>query len=353
MKSTLGLLFGIFLSLGLATFAGENPWHVFVVLFKSSFGSLEDLSLTLFYTTSLIFTGLAICIPFHAGLFNIGAEGQLNIACLASTMVALLFPSLAGFWVVVPLLIGFLAGCLWAAIPGALKAYRGSHEVILTMMMNFIAAGLSSYFIVGILQNPDSQAPETKLLGPGQFLRNFDPVAKMFPDSPINFSFIVALLFCLFVWIFLFKTRFGFSLRATGENKWMSERSGVNVKKQITFALALGGLMASGVLLNDVFGSAGKLKLGFSPEYGFVGIAVSLLARNNPLWIIVSAFFFAVLQKGALDLDLETEYITRDYAHVIQAIVILSVVVFAKLNWSSISSKWTKFFQSRKSHEQS
>lgn len=346
MRALIGLVLGLFISLSLCLFAGENPWHVFLVLTRSAFGSSYDLGLTLFYTTSLIFTGLAVAVAFHGGLFNIGAEGQLTIATITAAITPLLFPELSG----VPAFLimataGLTAGFLWGLIPGWLKATRDSHEVIVTMMMNFIAAGIASYLALEHFRNMDSQNPETAPVPEAYLFRSWDPIQKMFPDALVNFSVLIALLLCLLTWIFLTKTKWGFELKAAGQNPTSARFAGISSKKWQVLAMALGGFFAAFVALNEVAGSAGKFRLGFSADYGFVGIAVALMARNHPLAIPLTAFLFGALQKGAADLDLETEAITRDFARVIQGVLIFSIAGLAMVNWKILD---LKNFTSRK-----
>jgi simple sugar transport system permease protein len=326
MRAILGLLTGLILALSLAAFAGENPWHVFLILAKSAFGSPYDLGLALFYTTSLIFTGLSVSMAFHAGLFNIGAEGQLTVATLAAAWFGVSFPGMPP--AMAPLLIavvGISAGALWGLIPGWLKAYRGSHEVIVTMMMNFIAAAIASYVTLELIKNPESQNPESRPISTDFMFRNYDFVQSFFKDSPANFSLLIAIVMALVCYFFLFHTVWGYEIRSSGKNEKASEIAGIPSRKMKILAMTLAGALAGGVALNEVLGSTGRYKMGFSPDYGFVGIAVALLARNNPLGVLASAFLFGVLQKGATDLDIETEFITRDFARIIQAILIFSV----------------------------
>lgn len=327
-SALIGLAAGLIISLTLCAVAGENPFHVGMILIKSAFGSRYDLGLSLFYTTSLIFTGLSVSIALHAGLFNIGAEGQLSIATLAAAAAGLLFPQLPpvmGFALCA--LSGILAGALWGMIPGVLKAWRGSHEVIITMMMNFIAAGLISYFVVGALQNTESQNPETASIPTSYMSQSWDPIQKLFPESQANFSFLVAVLLALFIYWFLKHTIYGYEIRVSGKNPEAASFSGLKPVRAQILAMTLSGALAGFVAWNEILGSIGKYRLGFSADYGFIGIAVALLARNNPLAIIASAFLFGSLQKGASDLDIETATITRDFARIIQAIIILSVIL--------------------------
>lgn len=330
--SLAGLATGLALGLILAWFAGENPLTVLKVIVMSAFGSRYDLGITLFYATPLIFTGLSVAVAFHAGLFNIGAEGQLNLGTLAATAAALAAPGLPP--VIAPLFAlacGLLVGGFWGWLPGWLRTVRGSHEVINTIMLNFIAAAIVSWAVTAHLQSPSSQNPETNPVAEAYFFRAHDPVAHWFGDAPVSVAFPIALLVALLVWVFLYRTPWGFELRACGQNDRTAAASGINVKRTRQWAMGLAGALAAGVALGEVFGFSGRFKLGFSPDYGFIGIAVALLARNNPLGIIFSAFLFAALHKGAADLDIETENVTRDLSLVIQALVILAVAVFSSI----------------------
>jgi simple sugar transport system permease protein len=193
------------------------------------------------------------------------------------------------------------------------------------MMMNFIAAAIASYVTLELIKNPESQNPESRPISADFMFRNYDFVQSFFKDSPANFSLLIAIVMALVCYFFLFHTVWGYEIRSSGKNEKASEIAGIPSRKMKILAMTLAGALAGGVALNEVLGSTGRYKMGFSPDYGFVGIAVALLARNNPLGVLASAFLFGVLQKGATDLDIETEFITRDFARIIQAILIFSV----------------------------
>jgi simple sugar transport system permease protein len=329
MRAVAGLVVGILLSLGLAALAGENPVNVFTILIKSSFGSRYDLGLTLFYSTSLVFTGLSVAIAFRAGLFNIGAEGQLLVGALSATAFALSFPNCPGW--LAPWAAGIaaiVAGGIWGAIPGYLRARRGSHEVVVTMMMNFIAAGITSYYALGIFKSLDSQNPESQSVPEQYLFKAYDFVAQFFLNSPANLSLVVALIVAVLLHFVFEKTKWGFELKMSGANEQAAQYSGIDPAKVKIVAMVIAGALAGMVAFNEIMGSSGKFRIGFSPEYGFVGIAVALLAGNRPLGILASAFLFGALQKGASDLDMETAHITRDFARILQAIIIFSVIAF-------------------------
>ncbi|MNJ92813.1 D-allose transporter subunit [compost metagenome] len=341
MRKIIGLILGLSLALSLTLLAGENPFHILMILFKSAFGSGYDLGLTLSYTTPLIFCGLSVALAFHAGLFNIGAEGQLTIAAVTAAAVGVLCPQIPfPLAPLIALAAAIIAGGLWGFIPGWLRVYRGSHEVIITIMMNFVAAGLASWFALKIIPNPNSQNPESAMVSANYMFKDYDLIARWFPDTPANASLGIAIVLAVALWIFLWKTPLGFELRAVGSNPETASRAGVSEKKIRILAMALAGVLAGFVALSEVLGSSGQYRMGFSPDYGFIGIAVALLAGNNPIGIIFAAFLMGALHKGAADLDLETTTITRDFSRIIQALIILGVT--AQGYWEWIKSKKRK-----------
>jgi len=325
-ESMLGLLVGIALAAVCVLFAGENPFFVFKILLKSFSSSPYDLGLTLFYTTPLIFSGLAVSVAFRAGLFNIGVEGQMTAACFAAATSGILFQSHSSVVSVIMItLVGASVGMLLALIPGLLKAYQGSHEVITTMMFNFIVTGVTSWLTVDFFQSQETQNPETATLIGLDSMRLWDPLKQLFPESPVSFAFPLAVFVAVLIWFVLYRTRLGFQLRSVGENQTASKYSGISEKRVQIIAMALSGALAGLIALPEIAGNAHRFRLGFSPGYGFIGIAVAFVARGNPLGVIPAAFLFGVLHKGTSDLDLETEHITRDFSQLIQALIILSV----------------------------
>lgn len=340
MKKTFaGFFLGLAIALSLTLLAGENPLHIGRILFQSAFGSSYDLGLTLFYTTPLIFCGLSVALAFHAGLFNIGGEGQLTMATLTAAATGVFLPNLPfPFAPLVALTAALVMGAFWGFIAGWLRAVRGSHEVVVTIMLNFIAAGLTSWFTLQVIPNPHSQNPETAPVGAGYLLKDYDLVAQLFPDTPVSAALIVAILVALGVWVLLWKTTLGYELRAVGYNPEAAHRAGISPKKIRILAMALAGALAGFVALGEVMGSSGQFKIGFSADYGFIGIAVALLAQNNPIGVLFAAFLMGALHKGASDLDLETATITRDFSKIIQSLIILGVASHGLWTWKHRSS---------------
>jgi simple sugar transport system permease protein len=329
-QSVLAAILGLSLGLIVTWIAGESPWHVLAILWKGAFGSRYDFGMTLFYSTPLVFTGLSVAMAFHAGLFNIGAEGQLTMGALAAGAVGALWPRVP--WPLAPLLAtiaAIIVGMAWGAIPGWLRARRGSHEVINCIMLNFIAVGLSSYVALYLLKNPDSQNPETRPVGAAYSITHL----SAFGEAPVSLALPLAIIVAVLVWVFLWRTALGFELRAVGQNEQAARAAGINTSRIQIIALTLAGGLAGLVGVAEVLGNAGKFKVGFSPEYGFIGIAVALLGRNRPFGIVAAAILFGALHKGASDLDLETEHVTREVSLVLQALILLSVSAEGLWSW--------------------
>ncbi len=332
LRPILAVMGGVAVGLLVTKLAGESPWHVLTIMTKSAFGSRYDLGMTLFYATPLILTGLSVAVAFEAGLFNIGAEGQLTLGALAAAWVGCKYPNLPS--PLAPILAGLAAvaaGGAWGAIPGWLRARRGSHEVINTIMLNFVAAGIASYVTLYMIKDTENQSPESLPVGAGYLI----PHLGAFGDAPVSVALILALLAAIAVGLMLKSTVLGFELRAVGQSEDAARTAGIDPARARIVAMALAGGLAGLVGVAEVLGNAGRFRLGFSPDYGFIGIAVALLARGRPLGVVAAGLLFGALHKGAADLDMETETITRDLSMILQALIILSVSADAlwSLDW--------------------
>ncbi len=322
---------------------GDNPIEVYRLLISSAFGLFDALGnftfdnwgYTLFYATPLIFTGLAVALSFKCGLLNIGAEGQLYIGAFAAAWVGFTFTGLPGV-ILIPLtmLAAILAGALWGAIPGLLKARFGSHEVINTIMLNFIAIGLISYLTQSYYKAQGDPIMQTGLIADQAHLARFktllSPFGITFPSRiPLNVAFLLALLAAFLVWVFLWRTKWGYEIRAVGSNPEAAEYGGISVQKQIVLAMALSGALAGMVGVNEVMGYRYRYYHDFSPGYGFAGIAVALLGRNHPAGVVLAAVLFGALNRGGLFVDIFTDQVSKDLVQVLQAIIILFVAMEA------------------------
>jgi ABC-type uncharacterized transport system permease subunit len=323
LKSCLGATAGLILGLLVCKFAGESPVKILQVLFQSSFGSGYDFGMTLFYTAPFILTGLAVAIPFRAGLFNIGAEGQLTIGALCAAASGMIAPHLSSpvLAITFATLCAFIGGGLWGMIAGFLKAKRGSHEVITTIMLNFIAAGVSAYFVLYVMNDPTSSQPESVALPDAYILKPY----AIFNGAPMGNLFWVLILLTVAIWFYLKQSRWGYQLKAMGENELAAETFGISRNRMWMSSMFVAGGLAGLVGVVEVLGNSHRFKIGFSADYGFVGIAVALVARGNVLGIIPAALLFGILQKGSGSLDLETDKITRDLSYIVEGLIILGV----------------------------
>ena len=310
---------------------GDNPLQTYALLFGSAFSWPVGIGYTLFYATPLIFTGLAVLVAFRCGLLNIGAEGQLYIAAFATAWVGITFANLSP-WILIPLcfIAAIVGGGVWGAIPGILKARFGSHEVINTIMLNFLAVALLSYFIQYHYKAPGDPIMQSIPIGPGAHIARLGKFIPSFPlFIPVNLAFVLALICCGLVYIFLWRTKWGYELRSTGTNPTAAEYGGISVRKQIVIAMTISGALAGMVGINEVMGYRYRYYDGFSDNYGFTGIAVALLGRNHPVGVIISALLFAVLQRGGIPVDAFTQHVTKDIVQVLQGTIILFVAAEA------------------------
>jgi ABC-type uncharacterized transport system permease subunit len=319
----ISLAIGLGAALLLAVFLGESASNVLGILLRGAFGSSTQIGYSLYYATPLILTGLSVAWAFRAGLFNIGGEGQMTVGGVALAAVGIGFSDLPSV-VALPLALAacFVSAGLWGALAGWLKAKRGCHEVLATILLNFIAYGLTSYLMLSILKNPDSQNPETKPLGAGYLLSSLTSIGG---SSPLSTAIFISLL-AVAMYAFIFaKTRFGFLQRMAGGAAEVGKRAGINMDRQVIWAMFISGGLSGLAAVGPILGFAGKAREGFAAGAGFVGIAVALLGRNSAIGVLLAALLFGVLTKGALDLDLDTDKVTRDLAVVIQAFIVLAV----------------------------
>ncbi|PYS41821.1 MAG: ABC transporter permease [Acidobacteria bacterium] len=315
----------------LVALIGDDPIQTYALLIGSALSWPDGIGYTLFYATPLIFTGLAVAMGFRCGLLNIGAEGQLTVAAFATAWAGISFAN-SSAWMLIPLtcLVAIASGALWATIPGVLKARFGSHEVINTIMMNFIAVGVASALTQTYFKQQGDPILETLPIGDGAHIPRIGQIIPGIPARiPLNMAFVVAVLACALMYVFLWRTKWGYEIRATGANPNAAEYGGISVKKQIVLAMAVSGGLAGMVAINEVLGYRYRYYQGFSPQYGFTGIAVALLGRNHPAGVLVAALFFGALTRGGLFVDIFTEKVSKDLVLILQALVILFVAAEA------------------------
>ena len=294
----MGLLFGALVML----IGGYNPLLAYYSLFKKVFGDLYNFGETIRQITPLIFTGLSVAFAFRTGLFNIGAAGQFVMGSLGAVIIGTQLSLPAYIHAPLAIIVGGLFGALWGAISGYLKAKRGVHEVITTIMLNWIALYLSNYVIYNYLRAKGQQRTE--------FIKDtasisFDWLSELFGFARLHSGTILAIIAALAFYLILWKTKQGFELRAVGFNPHASEYAGMNVSKNIIKAMFIGGLFAGlggavevlGVFKYQVISAA-------LPNAGFDGIAVALIGANTPLGVIFGSILFGVLTYGAAGMKL-------------------------------------------------
>jgi len=331
---------------------GDSPIKAYSELIGNAFAWPDGIGYTLFNATPLIFTGLAVAVAFRCGLLNIGAEGQLYVAAFATAWVSMKFggvvvdvfgQKVSYSWMTLPAVIlvplaifaAIFAGAFWGAIPGFLKARFGSHEVINTIMLNFIAVALCSYFTQYHYKVPGDPIMQSAPIGESAHIAHLGKFIPGLPERiPVNLAFILALIACALVYVFLWKTKWGYEIRATGANPSAAEYGGISVRKQIVLAMAVSGGLAGMVGINEVLGYHHRYYDGFSDNYGFTGIAVALLGRNHPVGVLLAAILFAILLRGGIFVDAFTDHVSKDIVQILQALVILFVAAGARYRGS-------------------
>ncbi len=313
---------------------GGNPFYAYLGLFQGAFGSAKAWSETAVWATPYILAGLAVALAFKGGLFNIGAEGQLALGAVVSAWIGYALPDMLGFSlpaiIHIPLAVGLglLAGAVWGAIPGALKAYTGGHEVINTIMMNYIALNMVSFLLNGPMKDKS----------PNNVVARTPPIAESARFTPIfegyrvHWGFVLALLVAVFIWWLLWKTTLGFEIRTVGSNPDAAKYAGINVKRIIILSMTLSGALAGLAGAFEVTGLNYRHELGFSVGYGFDAIAIALLGKNHPLGVVLGAFLFAGMRNGATRMQFLTQ-IPVDVISVIQALILLFVAADAIIRY--------------------
>ena len=311
-------------------------WQTYAALFTGAFGSYTKIQAalasgdslairraffpffeSLVQATPFIFGGLAVAVGFRVGLFNIGAEGQIFIGALAGAWAGYYFKGLPSI-IHVPLamICGALGGAIWGFVPGFLKAKTGAHEVINTIMMNYVAFRFSEFMLRGPMKDPEEYTPKTPMIEESAKLYQF------FPD-PIRFhmGFFIALGVAFLVYWLLFKTTWGFELRTVGSNPNAARYAGMNNVAATIIAMSISGALAGLAGANEILGVNYRLVPAFSSGYGFDSIALALLGKNHPLGVVLSGLLFGFLRSGARQMQLSAD-IPIDIISILQALIL-------------------------------
>ncbi len=314
----------------------QAAWNTYKALFLGAFGdpqrivtalqsgdwsqinrALSPLSESLVQATPYIFAGLAVALGFRVGLFNIGAEGQIFVGALAAVWAGVFIKGLPPIiHAPLALLIGGLGGAIWGLIPGWLKAKTGAHEVINTIMMNYIAFRLSEYLLTGVLRDPAKTTPISAPIERSAWIPRLFPYPNRF-----HVGFFIALFMAFLVYLLLFKTTWGFELRTVGANPNAARYAGMNIVRSMVITMALSGGLAGLAGANEVLGVNRNLGVAFSSGYGFDSIALALLGNSHPLGVVLASLLFGFLRNGAIQMQL-TAGIPIDIISIIQAMIL-------------------------------
>lgn len=335
----LAILFGMLVSSVIILVIGRNPLDVYTVMVRFSLTRTDSLFSILFKTTPLIFAGLAVAMSFRVSLFNIGVEGQYYVGAFCAALVGF---GLRGLPAMIHLPLALVAamggGMLWALLPITLKLRRGAHEVITTIMMNYIASALLLYLINDVFRDPSqigTPRVRTPVVALAARIPSLGPllggVGLQGPDvEKLNALLLVGVVLAGLLAYFLNRTRFGYEARAVAFNPLAAEAAGIpNARIQFGMFMLSAGI-AGLVGLNDILGFFGYLDIDFPKGLGFLGISVALLAKNNPLGVILGAFLFGFLDRGAAGVQFFAR-VPKEIIVILQAIIILAIVVAYEL----------------------
>jgi general nucleoside transport system permease protein len=296
--------------------SGSSPLSAYHALYTGSLGGKQAISETLIEATPLLFAGLAVATAFQASLFNIGVEGQLVVGGLAAGTIGAKIHLPTGIHLLVAILGGMAAGALWALLPGLLKAYRGVHEVITTIMLNYVAFGLSRYLVSpgGLLVSNTQPSATDRVLPSARLTQIWHP-------TRLHTGIFIALGAVVFIWYFLYRTPLGYRFRLVGANPLAAKFNGISPVRVTVQAMLLSGALAGLAGTVEVLGLYGRYFDSFSPGYGFDAIAVALLGLLNPFGVMISALFFGGLRAGSVLLQARTS-VSREMISVISGLVV-------------------------------
>ena len=304
---------------------GESPVESLQILFNSAIVNPEGLSYTLFYASTFVFTGLAVSVAMKAGLFNIGAEGQMYLGGLGLTLAMLSFDATLSPWLLIPLAMVASAvfGAGWAFLPGYLQAKRGSHVVVTTIMFNFIAASLMNFIIVKYLIPEGDQNPASRVFSEAAWMPRLGEWFPALGDTPLNIGFFVAIAALVIYSVMISRSPWGYKLQATGLNQHAAHYAGVRISRTIIVTMLISGALAGLAAVNSILGSTHYLSLNFPAGAGFIGIAIALMGRQSAVGIFLSSVLFGALIQGGFDLSLEKPNIPQETFIFIQGLIIL------------------------------
>lgn len=307
--------------------SGENPIEAYAALLKGALGSPKSIANTISKSIPLAFTGLAVALGSRCGMLNIGAEGQLHAGAMAAVLTALSLSFLpTPVLLVVSILTGIAAGMIVGGIPGFFKAKLNTNEVIVAIMLNYICTLFTSYLVNGPVKSEGSTA-QTAVLPEGVWL------GRLIPQTQLTTALFLLIAVAVLMYIFLWKTSVGYQLRAVGANPSAAGTAGIRVKLYMVMAMVLSGGLAAMAGITEVFGKYHRFIEGFSPSFGFTGIAVAILGRNHPAGVLLTALLFGIMDMGSLRMSRVTD-VSTNMVTVVQSLVILLVAAPELIKWN-------------------
>lgn len=311
------IVFALIIGAVIIGLLGYNVLEAYAALFSGAFGSIRSISQTLLAATPLMFTAMSFALAYRCGLFNLGAEGQFYLGAIMGAWVGFAIPGLPhGLHLLVVILAGAAGGMLVGLIPALLKITRGVHEVIICIMMNYISENITNYLVStkGPLLQGSTLPATPKVLESAKML-------ELIPGTRLTGGFIVAIVFAIAMYVFLWKTRTGYKIRAVGYNRYAAETGGIRTVRYTVLAMLLAGALAGIGGAVEIVGVHGRFYANFSPGYGFEGVAVSMLGGNHPFGIILSAVLFGALKTGAMAMQIQAGT-NAELVKILQALVI-------------------------------
>lgn len=307
--------------------SGESPLEAYGALLKGALGSPKSIANTISKSIPLAFTGLAVALGSRCGMLNIGAEGQLHAGAMAAVLTALGLSSFpAPIVMAVSILAGILAGMLVGSIPGIFKAKLDTSEVIVAIMLNYLCTLFTSWLVNGPVKAQGSTAqthviPEDVWFG------------RLIPQTQLTSAVFLLLAAAALMYVFLWKTSIGYQLRAVGANPSAAGTAGIRVKGFLVMSMVLSGGLAAMAGVTEVFGKYHRFIEGFSPSFGFTGIAVAILGRNHPAGVLLTALLFGIMDMGSLRMSRVTN-VSTNMVTVVQSLVILLVAAPELIKWN-------------------
>jgi ABC-type uncharacterized transport system permease subunit len=323
VSSAVAVIVALILGGVVIALTGDDPFNAYRAMFHGAFVGKRQIAETLIASTPLIIGGLSFAIAARAGMFNIGIEGQLIMGALAAGLVGTYDFGPRPIGIVVAIVAGIAAGAVWGVIPGLLKGLSGAHEVITTIMLNYLALRVASFAVNSAADylpvNPNLQATNPVL--PANELPN------LLGGTRLHAGIILAVVAALFLWWLLFRSSYGFKVRTVGISPGAAAYGGISWKKTIIIAMAISGGLAGLVGTSETLGLQGRF-YNVSPGYGYTSIAVGLVGRNNPIGVIAAGLLFGVLKSGATQMQ-NTAGVSKEIVQVLQGLVILAVAASA------------------------